>query len=247
MFGRQHRWESVQRSWCCHPQLPGHPPSIPVLPHACLWDTSHLPEQESGDNQPGLFSGFLFFFFLSRIWLIKMPVWENHVLPRDDSQGRRVSSIPAWRHRDRAPPVQPPPPLMWGHLGQGLFIDTAPSSLPLPEETAPGGDGPDLAVLVDIPPGTVLSGNRRPPGVSPLHGVQGRGTPAVTSLEGSRREANLGRGTGERGGGGIAQFQPLLGPRHLWVGCERVCPPPRALGRVLPASLMGGSCFSQRR
>lgn len=139
---------------------------------------------------------------------------------------------PSWRHQNGALPACPSPPLARGHLGQGWFIDTALRSLPLPEETAPGGDGPDLAVLVDNPFGTAQSGNRRLPGVPPARGA-GQGHPCCPQ-------------PGARGGtkneDGTAQLHPLLGPRHLRVGWEWVCPPLRAL----PASLMGCSCFSQR-
>lgn len=152
-------------------------PGVPIPWHTQLWDMSHLANQEKGDNQPGLFSGFFFFLPLSRSWLIKRPVWEKHALPRDASPEQRVSPTPAGGtdigvHQPR--PAHPP--LARGRAGQGLFIDTALSRLPLPEETAPGGDGPDLAVLLDIPPGAVLSGNRRPPGVPPPWGA-GQGHP----------------------------------------------------------------------
>lgn len=70
----------------------GEHPAVLVLPvhpsqHHC--PAAHLalghvtPEQQRGDNQPGLFSGT--FFFLRRNWLIKKPVWEKHTLPHDNS------------------------------------------------------------------------------------------------------------------------------------------------------------------
>lgn len=135
-----------------------------------------------------------------------MPVWEKHALPRDASQGSQ-SPPPRLEAPSLGSPSPVVPLLTQGCLEQGLFIDTVLSSLPLPEETAPGGDGPDLTALVDIPTGTVLSGNQRLLGIPPVRGA-GRGTPTVA--------------VPEHGGDGTTQLWPLPGPHHLWVG--RVSP-----------------------
>lgn len=150
-----------------------------------------------------------------------MPVWEKHALPRDASQGSQ-SPPPRLEAPSLGSPSPVVPLLTQGCLEQGLFIDTVLSSLPLPEETAPGGDGPDLTALVDIPTGTVLSGNQRLLGIPPC-GVQAGAPPLLQSQS------------------MVVMGQPSCGPFLVLITSGwAVCPP-----RVLPMSLMGGSCFSQ--
>lgn len=134
-------------------------------------------------------------------------------------------------------PSTPPP--AWGRLGQGLFIDTVPSSLPLPEETALGGDGPDLAVLVDIPPGPCCLGTGARRAFPLRRGVQGRDTP--THQPGGVPEG------GEFGGSMVAVGQPGCSPFLALVTSGWAASGSVPLLRALPVSLMGGSCFSQCR
>lgn len=196
------------------------PPLVSPSHGTLSFGTRHtLPTRKRETTSLGYFLDSFFFLPLSRSWLIKRPVWEKHALPRDASPEQRVSPTPAGGTDIGVPQPRPAhPPLARGRAGQGLFIDTALSRLPLPEETAPGGDGPDLAVLLDIPPGAVLSGNQRLPGVPPTVGC-GTGPPPLSPApEGSWRDVNLRGGTGEYGSGGTAPSQPSSPPGGLREG-----------------------------
>lgn len=141
---------------------------------------------------------------------------------------------------------QPGCPLPWrgAAQGQGWFIDTALRSLPLPEETGPGGDGPDLAVLVEIPLGTALSGNRRLPGVPPARGA-GQGHPRCHQR--SQREA-----TGTRRGWdspAAAPSRPLSPPGGLGVGLSPspgALPGPGGMQLLFPALVAAASAPPQQ-
>lgn len=184
LFRGQHIWESGPGVLVPSLNTPVHPPGVPIPLHARLWDTSHPPKQQKGDNQPGLFSGY--FFFPKQNLAYSKACLGTARAPWGQFPTALRLLRPSWR-RHLGPPIPSAPSPCRGRLGQGLFIDTAPSSLPLPEETAPGGDSPDLAVLVAIPPGMVLSGNRRPPASPSLRGA---GSPTVASLEESQSEVN---------------------------------------------------------
>lgn len=159
---------------CPHPVVS---PSrgVPIPRRARLRAVPNLPEQESA-IQPAV---------TGCVWDFLGGSDHNLADSRDcleksrvqPGQLQRAFSAPA-PDPELAPLALPSPSPQRGRLGQGLFIDTAPSSGPLPEESARRGDCPDPSVWVGVPRGRAVW---EPAPAGAPRGVWGRGHPTTIS------------------------------------------------------------------